>query len=390
MDTNRLDSILGRATLYRDRVPEIKETILANVVMVGEIPAPTFGEAQRVEFLRNRFLEHGLASISVDEAGNVASVVEGRTGERTVLVLAHTDTVFGAQVNHAVRVLPDTVRGPGLGDNSLGAAFLATLPALLERLELRLDSNLILLGTTRSLGRGDLGGLRFFLDNARVPVDVAFCVEGVELGRLSYYSIGMLRCEIRCQVPEEYDWTRFGAGGAIVALNEVIDHVVAIPVPKRPRTSVNLGAVEGGTSHGTVANEAVLKLEIRSESEEMVRSIHGALDAIVAEVASRSGAEITMDIVARREPHATAFSSPLPQIASRAMRELGVHPRILPSTSELALLLERGVPAVTVGLSHSEHRNTPEEAVRIEPMFSGIAQLMCMLEAVDGGCCDGR
>ena len=69
----------------------------------------------------------------------------------------------------------------------------------------------------------------------------------------------MLRGEITCRVPDEYDWSRFGTGGAIFELNEVISRLVEIPLPSRPRSSIVLGSVRAGTSFNRVATNAVLR-----------------------------------------------------------------------------------------------------------------------------------
>ena len=115
--------------------------------------------------------------------------------------------------------------------------------------------------------------MRFFLDHAKLPLQFGLCVEGVELGRLSYTSIGMIRGEISCEVPEEYDWTRFGAGGAISTLNDIISRMLEIPTPDRPRTAIVLGRIEGGTSASTIATRAALQFEVRSESGATVRQL---------------------------------------------------------------------------------------------------------------------
>ncbi len=81
------------------------------------------------------------------------------------------------------------------------------------------------MGAAQSLGRGDLAGLRF-LANKAFPIKAGIGVEGVQIGRLDHTSIRMLRGEITCTVPEEYDWTLFGKTGAILVINEVINHIV--------------------------------------------------------------------------------------------------------------------------------------------------------------------
>jgi di/tripeptidase len=383
-------SILDTLPSFQEGIRSISEILLTNLVMVSEIPAPTFQENRRKEFLLERFNEYQLQNCSTDEMGNALGILPGQTGERNILVVAHMDTAFSEQVDHTVVIQPDTVIGTGVGDNSLGVATVATLPIILEQLGIELDSNLVLMGSSRSLGRGDIEGIRFFLNNADVPINAGICVEGVKLGRLSYSSIGMLRGEIQYHVPEEYDWTRFGAGGAIVNMNEVINRILEIPLPRRPRTTIVLNSIESGASFNTIPTQASLQFEIRSESGELVQELGDTIGDIGAEVSSRTGAEVSYQVLARREPGGIKFSHPLASHARSVLKKLDVSHRITPSTSELSAFIDRGIPAVTVGVTDGEHLNEENERLEIEPMAKGLSQLIGLILALDRGCCDER
>jgi tripeptide aminopeptidase len=386
-DAASLEGIVTALPYYRDASQAVREILLANLVMIGEIPAPTFGEERRIEFIQNRFTECGLHNVSTDEMGNALGILPGSTGEQNIVIVAHVDTVFPATLDHTITLSPDAAVGPGVGDNALGAAAVVTLPTLLDLLEVELRSNLVLMGASRSLGRGDLDGLRFFLSNTEIPVSAGLGVEGFALGRLSHDSIGMFRGEISVQVPEAYDWTRFGAVGAIVTLNDVIHRILEIPLPRRPRSTIVLGSVEGGKAYNTISTEAILRFEVRTESEQIGREIVQRLQDITSDVSSQTGAEVTLDIFARRRPGGISFQHPLARTARTIIRALGVQPRRSPSTSELAAFIEREVPAVTIGITNGEHQNQPDELVQIEPMFTGLAQLVGILLAIDGGLC---
>jgi tripeptide aminopeptidase len=374
---------------YQAAARDIGEILLTNVVMVSEIPSPTFGEQGRTDFLLERFNEYDLQNTSTDEAGNALGILPGRTGERSILVVAHMDTSFSSKVDHTVSIEPEAISGAGIGDNSLGIAAITTLPVLLQRLGIELDANIILMGSARSLGRGDIEGLRFFLDHKDTEITNGICVEGVKLGRLSYSSIGMLRAEITYRVPEEYDWTRFGAGGAIVNINDVINRILEIPLPRRPRTSIVLNHVEAGASFNTIPRQARLQFEIRSESGELVRQLGEQIGDIAAETSSQTGAEVSYNVLARRQPGGIAFSHPLAAHARSIINALGVHPRISPSTSELSAFIDKGIPAVTVGLTEGEYYNEENERLLIEPIYLGMAQLIGLLTAIDGGYVNG-
>ena len=252
------ESIVKRIGDLPQALHGLQDVLLANLAMIAEIPAPTFDEGARAVFVQERFAELGYSDCSIDEVGNVAGVLAGSENgaDRNILLVAHTDTPVAATVDHTVVVQPDRVTGPSVADNSLGLAVVAAMPAVLERLGLSLRSTVLGLACSRGLGRGNLEGVRFFLEHAKLPLQFGLCVEGVQLGRLSYTSIGMIRGEIACEVPEEYDWTRFGAGGAISTLNDIISRMLEIPTPDRPRTTIVLGRIEGGTSASTVATRA--------------------------------------------------------------------------------------------------------------------------------------
>jgi di/tripeptidase len=379
------EDILTVLPFIREASQAVREILLANLVMIAEIPSPTFEEFSRVEFIQNRFVESGLHNASADEMGNALGILPGTKGDRNILVVAHVDTVHGATVDHTITLRPQSVTGPGVGDNALGVAVIVTLPMLLELLNIQLSSNLVLMGASRSLGRGDLAGLRFFLSNAEIPISVGIGIEGFPLGRLSYHSIGMYRGEIVCSVPEEYDWTRFGATGAIVTMNEVINRIQEIRLPRRPRSTIVLGSIMGGKAYSTIATDALLRFEIRTESEEVGEEISHEMEAIISEVSSHTGADITLDVFARRRPGGITYQHPLARAARRIMSTLDIQPRKSPSTSELSAFISHELPAITIGITYGEHQNTPEEEVAIEPIFTGLAQLIGILLAVDRG-----
>lgn len=383
-----ISAIQTRLPEFADSLRDLQEAILANLVMISEIPAPTFHEQRRVEFILNRLTEYGLQNCSTDEVGNALGVMPGTESDKKILVVAHLDTNFDSSIDHTVTMQPSVVSGPGVGDNGLGLAVLTSLPLIINHLNIDLRSDLVLMGSSRSLGRGNIEGLRFFLSNREVAVTAGLCIEGVKLGRMSYSSIGMTRCEISYTVPEQYDWTQFGAVGSIVVINEVINRILEIPLPKRPRTSIVLNSIRGGTAFEKLATNAVLRLEIRSESDEMVRTMRDQIEFIVAEVSSHTGAEVTFDVFAERKPGGIAFSHPLAVCSREVMRSLDIHPRISPSTSELSGFIDHNIPALTIGLTDGENMGQKNESIEIEPMFRGIAQLLGMILAIDKGYSD--
>ncbi len=383
-----IEDILHRQSGWLEELGKIRELILANAVMIGEIPAPTFQEENRIRFIRDRFDESGLERVSTDEIGNVAAFVPGRGGDRTILISANADSIFGPEVDPAMSLQPGFITGPGIAENAIGLSVLSLLPILLERLGIELDANLVLLATTRSLGLGDIAGIRFFIENYNRPIDFGICLRGVHLGRLSYNSLGMIRGEITVSVPEHSEWRRLGSGGSITFLNRIVSRLLGIPLPREPQTSIILGSISAGNTFNSIAHSGRLRFEIRSEDESMPENLLGTIQEIVDENDAENEADVKLNLVSRRQRGGIPFSHPLVRAVRQIDEALGIEPVIAPSTGELCAMIDAGIPSVTLGLTTVEHQHEVRETIAIEPLFRGVTQLLSLIDSIDKGYCD--
>ncbi len=388
---NSIQPIVEQAPRFRQVADELRETMLANLVMIGEIPAPTFQEDARVQYILQRFTECGMEQCSSDEQGNGMACLAGTEPSRTILLTAPADTFVEDKEDVSIEVRQDRVAGPFVGDNSIALAALATLPTLLERLGIRLKANLVFLASAKTLNRGNLEGLRFFLSNTAWPIHYGLCVESVQLGRLNHNCLGMRRGEIVCCLPDDYNWMQFGKNGSIIPINEVITQISQIPLPQRPLTSIVLGSIEGGISYHNIARETTLRFEMRSEDPAILNRLEEQIHEIVMSVASRTGLEVSLDIFTRREPGGIPISHPLVRVSRAMLEKLGITPMIYSTTSALSAFSVQKIPAVTLGITTGERSSDLDEIKEwagIAPMSAGLAQLVGVLLAMDGGCCD--
>lgn len=383
------DELLALVRRLPSRLEPLRELLLANLVMISEIPSPTFGEERRVEFIKQRFTECGLDTPSSDEMGNAVAVLPGEEGGRSILLSAHVDTPFAETVPHAVALTPGEATGPGVADNSLGVAVLATLPTILERLGIRLQSDLVLLGSTRSLGRGNLEGLRFYLAHRRHQPVAGISVEGAQLGRVHYASLAALGGEILLQEGEGAP--RDGKGvspGVIPALGRLIGELQARIGETGGDLSLILGMVEGGTSHKVPAQSAALRFMARSGSDRELDRARDAIESLIGAISGREGVHYRFDPFARSRAGGLADDHPLVLNARRILTALGVPPELGCCSSAVSTFLEHGVPALAIGMAHARHLNQPNETVEIDTLQKGVAQLIGILLAIDGGACD--
>lgn len=371
-----------RSVIYRDQLKSLREVLFANIVMAAELPAPTGKEDRLTDFLCHRFTECGLDNISLDEAGNAAAVLSGESMRRNILIAAHTDKVWKEAEDHTVSVGAGAMSGRGIADNSLGVAVLATLPLALELLGISLKSNLILLGTTRSFGRGNLEGIRFFLDNTERKIDAALCVEGMQLGRLSFASLGMARGKITIEIPEGRDP---GVCGVIDVLTRAATGLVEIGKRLDDSSQLLIGSIEAVSGYNVPPVSGCLRFEIRSSEAEKVSDLEKQIVELVAGLGKTSAQVAEVEIFARRRPGRLNPGHPIVSEARSVMGALGIEISETPSISELAPLLNHRIPALTLGVSRGEHRHLPNESIELDPVFDGLAQLVAMIEFMDAG-----
>ncbi len=336
----------------------------------------------------DRFAEAGLPEAGTDEKGNAVGTRPGRVGERTILAVAHLDTIVPKTQDHNVTVEAERVLGPGISDNALGAAVVSLLPTCLERLGIELDSNLVLVGSVQSLSRTNDDGLGFYLDHAVRPVDFGICIEGVQLGRLNYFSIGTLRGDITCDV-RPFESRSYGSQSAVVVLNHIINRILSIEVPQRPFTKISIGKVQAGISYDVEPDHAELGFEVNSHTDAMIDRIQGQIADIVGELSARHAVNANLDCFFRRHAGGLSFSHPLVKTVLGVMDKLDILPDQGHSPSGLSQFIQRGIPAVTLGVTYGEknQRKKPDQ-VLIEPILKGIAQILGVILAIDTGTCD--
>jgi len=386
-----MDEILNDLAGCRDTAAGMRELLLADLLHIGETPSPTGAEERRVEFFLQRLAEAGAQNCSTDEKGNGVGILPGTDGQRNILLFAYADTFVSNPQDQTVEIEIDRVVGPFVGDNSLGLASLILLPSLLEKLRISLRSNVILMAAARTLGRGNLEGLKAFLASGRPPIHHGICLESVQFGRLNYTSLGMLRCEIVCRMPDDYNWVNRGATGTITPMSEMINHINGIPIPRRPLTSIVLGSIHGGISSRNIARQTTLSFEVRSESADVLTQIQQTIEHAAEEISARSGTRITLDVFSQRQPGGLEASHPLVQSARGVIGALAVQPMIYATTSAMSALVDLKIPALTLGITTGtrfSQLDEIDEALAIAPMAGGLAQVVGILRAIDEGICD--
>ena len=198
----------------------------------------------------------------------------------------------------------------------------------------------------------------------------------------------MIRAEIRTDVPEETSWHHFGRISASRILTRILNNLYAIPIPREPKTSINIGTIQAGNTFSDMTTSGRIRFEVRSEDPGEVQRIHQSIEEIVEMTALENQMQVSLDVIASRSPGGIPYAHPLVRSARGIMKGLGIEPKIAPSVGELSALIAKGIPALTLGLTDGENLNTETESIQIAPLYHGVAQLIAMICAMDKGLCD--
>ena len=372
-----------------DQIRSLREIIITNIVLIGQTPAPTFREKKRSKLFMERLAEFQVDEITTDGYRNPIGIIRGTDASKPpIFVLAHMDTFYekNRPLNYMIKA--DTITGAGLLDNSVGVGVMTSLPAIFKKLELKFESDIVLAGTIQSIGKGNLRGVRHLLKTWPTPIRGGVCIEGIELGRLNYYSDGMIRGEIGCTISDESKRLSEYTPNAIIIINEVINKILNLKLSQRPRSRIVIGRINGGANHGRLAPEANLGFEIRSDSYRVVKDLFAEIRDIVEDIGHRYEADINLKTISNLKAARLKHNHPLVKQAAAVLNALGIKPVTKPTESALSIFLSRKIPAVTLGVTHGENRYKDNATMEIEPMYKGIAQIIGVLKAIDSGVCD--
>lgn len=342
---------------------------------IQQIPAPTFHEQERAEYMRQRFFEEGLADIAQDVTGNVYARLPGSGAARPLVVSAHLDTVFPFEVDLRLDRQPGHLTGPGVGDNAAGLAGLLALAWSLRERGLSLPGDLWLAADVCEEGLGDLRGMKAVVERFGSAPRAYIVLEGMALGHVYHRALGVRRYRITVQTGGGHSWIDYGKPSAVHVLTRLAAGITGLQVPAAPRTSLNVGRICGGTSVNTIAPQASLELDLRSEDPGALLALAGQVEAL-AHASEQAGVEMNVEVIGQRPAGEIPASHPLVGLACACLKELDIVPTLNIGSTDANIPLSRGLPAVAIGLTHGSGGHTVHESIELDPLEKGLALLV--------------
>jgi len=330
------------------------------------VPAPPFGEQARGKWMADLFRQIGLSAVRTDALGNVfgtlaADLPPESTGP-VVILSAHLDTVFPAETHIAPRKEGDRLLAPGICDNGAGLAGLLAMAQAMIHAEIHPSVPLIFLANVGEEGEGDLRGIRYFYAHdplaGRVVAHIVLDGAGAETAVTR--ALGSLRFRVSITGPGGHSFSNAGTPNPITALSIALTEMAQLALPEDPRTTFNIGTIQGGTSVNAIPQSVQATIDFRSTSTDELKlletALHNAMEKAVRKTnsaappySSRGPLNFSMTEIGNRPAALLPSDSALYETLLAVDRHLGLRTESLLGSTDANIPLARGVFSLSIG-----------------------------------------
>lgn len=322
---------------------------------LAQVPAPPFGESVRGEWLRQRFIDLGLHNVEVDELGNVFGLFLNRSQAPLLGVSAHLDTVFPQGTPVGSHEEGSKLYGPGISDNAAGVIAMLAVASALKQTNLVPAGNIVFIGNVGEEGEGNLRGMRHIFADPYWgdAIRTLLVIDGAGADTYVNQALGSKRFEVTFRGPGGHSWSDFGIPNPIVLLCRALAQFSQAEVPETPRTTFNIGVIQGGTSVNSIPESASARVDLRSASSQELQKLevrlHESIRAAVPSGAAEQRIVFETKVIGDRPAATLPDDARILQVIRAVDSHLGVKsiPRLASTDANIPLSL--GKEAITIG-----------------------------------------
>lgn len=343
--------------------------------------------------MADQFRSYGCEA-QIDRAGNVVSYLNGSREGPFLALTAHLDTVLAPRSAEEIEVSPDgRILGPGVSDNGAGLAALLAIARAMRSSSIadEFPGRLLFVANVGEEGEGNLSGMRYLCRPAAGAGRIAafLILDGPATDHITCQALASRRFDVTLSGPGGHSWSDYGVGNPVHALGRVIAQFCENRVNANggPRSSFNIGMIEGGSSINSIPSMARAKVDIRSESAAKIDELAGSLTecverAIEQENERATGGRVTGKIreIGARPGGKLPENSPLLQGLRAVDSHLGIRSHIDCASTDANVPLSLGIPAVSIGAGgQGGGAHTPSEWFHPEGRELGLKRILLAL-----------
>ena len=352
-------------------IEELKALIRELVV----IPAPSHEEDLRVAFLTDWLKKQGAENVHVDEAKNVIWSINDTGDNDLAVIMAHTDVVFPDKTPLPLVMEEEVWRCPGITDDVTPLCTLLMSALYFLRNGMKPKNGLLIVANSCEEGLGNLKGSRCIVDTYGSRIKEFITVESSP-NRITARAVGSHRYRVSVKTEGGHSYGSFGNRNAIRYLASMIDTLYAIKVPEKPdtKTTYNVGLISGGTSVNTIAENAEMLFEYRSDDLECLEIMRRSFESVI-EAYRTMGIEVKTELLGER-PCGNIDAEKekvLTDKLEKCIREtLSREPKYRSGSTDANYPLFKGIPAVCMGSVGSHGAHTRDEYLELKDLHPGM------------------
>ncbi len=364
---------------------DVQEEVKQLIRDLCAIPAPSHHEEKRAEFCKNWFENNGFTGVTIDEALNVIAPVNVTADNALTVVMAHTDTVFPDTEPMPFSEDGEFMYSPGVGDDT---ANLAVLMVCARYYKDHLPSDapgILFIANSCEEGLGNLKGSRRIVADYGKRISDFVSLDGACLNRVVTRAVGSHRYKVTVRTEGGHSFGKFGNRNAIHVLSSMITSLYAVKVPQNGSDSIttyNVGHISGGTSVNTIAQDAEMMYEYRSNDRECLEKMKNMFEKVI-EFYRATGVEVEVELLGDRPCGGDVDPVRLEALRNRfraSVKDLFDMETINGSSStDCNIPLSMGIPAICFGVCKSFGCHTREEKVEIASLELGCKLLLDFL-----------
>lgn len=242
----------------------------------------------------------------------------------------------------------------------------------LKHFQIELPGDLLVVATSGEEGLGDLKGMKEAVKNYHDEVDYVLAIDG-GLGGLVTGGITSRRFLVTVETGGGHSFGNFGVASAVHSLAKMIAQIAELEVPREPKTTYNVGVIEGGTSVNTIAATASFLLDMRSTRREELEKLEEKVMSIISEVEKADQVQVKIDLKGDRPGGQTSLDHPLVQTIRKIQSDLGLPNQTHFSSTDANVAMAYDLPAVCFGCAHGGNAHRTDEWLQIEGIDLGLS-----------------
>jgi len=352
------------------------------------IPAPSHFEDERAAYVLKYLKDAGIKNAYIDEAKNVICTL-GKPSDKIIVFMAHTDTVFPMETPLNYIDDGEKIHCPGAGDDTGSLAGMLTCVKYMAEHNIVPERTLMFVANSCEEGLGNLKGTRQLFKDFGDRIEYMYSFDSKPMG-VTNKSVGSHRYKITALTEGGHSFGAFGNRNAINALAGIINEIYKIEVPKidSSRTTYNVGIIEGGTSVNTIAQNASMLCEYRSDNVECLAIMEKKYNEIF-EAAKANCLELKVELVGNRPCMSTDMDmTKLQEITNRAKAIQSKHFEVdvieKSGSTDCNIPHSMAIPAVALANYNGGGTHTREEWVVKESFKPGLRVSMELI-LTEGG-----